>query len=122
MLCFVFFNKFQFRDGLRSKYDKEVKQAEEEFDSQFKGFEKQHAEYIKHTEKVLAEEKKKIAEKEAEYKKWEERMTKLREKDAAEMRRNQEGLEKYKKQLNLRAQCNSQGQNTNFGPMGKPVS
>ena len=49
-------------------------------------------------------------------------MAKLREKDEAEMRRNQEGLEKYKKQLNLRAQCNSQGQNTNFGPMGKKVS
>ena len=49
-------------------------------------------------------------------------MVKMREKDEAEMKRNQEGLEKYKKQLNLRAQCNSQGQNTNFGPMGKKVN
>lgn len=48
-------------------------------------------------------------------------MEKLKEKDQLELKKNQEGLEKYKQQLNLRAQCNSQGQNTNFGPMGKPV-
>ena len=42
-------------------------------------------------------------EKENEYKKWENKMAKLREKDEAEMRRNQEGLEKYKKQLSLTA-------------------
>ena len=112
----------QFRDELRNKYSKEVTQAEDEFDSQFKGFEKQHAEYIKHTEKILAEEKQRSTDKEKEYSAWETKMAKLREKDEAEMKRNQEGLEKYKKQLNLRAQCNSQGQNTNFGPMGKQVS
>merc|ERR1711990_1256351 len=39
----------QFRDNLRSKYSKEVKQAEDEFDSQFKNYEQQHAEYVQHT-------------------------------------------------------------------------
>jgi len=97
-----------------------VKTAEDEFDSQFKSYENQHAEYVKHTEKVMKEENERIREKEREYEKWEEKLEKLKERENDEIKKNQEGLEKYKKQLSQRQQCNSQGQNTNFGPLGKP--
>ena len=39
----------QFRDDLRERYKEEVKRAEDEFDGQFKDYEKQHTEYITHT-------------------------------------------------------------------------
>ena len=99
-----------------------MKTAEDEFDSQFKSYENQHAEYVKHTEKVMKEENERIREKEREYEKWEEKLEKLKERENDEIKKNQEGLEKYKKQLSQRQQCNSQGQNTNFGPLGKPVN
>ena len=99
-----------------------MKTAEDEFDTQFKSYENQHAEYVKHTEKVLKEENERIREKEREYEKWEEKLEKLKERENDEIKKNQEGLEKYKKQLSQRQHCNSQGQNTNFGPLGKPVN
>lgn len=39
----------QFRDDLRERYKDEVKKAEDEFDGQFRDYEKQHTEYVAHT-------------------------------------------------------------------------
>merc|ERR1719436_2333594 len=46
-------------------------------------------------------------------------MEKKRNDEREQMKRNQEGLENYKKELSARAELNMQGQNTNFGPLGK---
>lgn len=109
----------QFRDDLRDRYKDEVKKAEDEFDGQFRDYEKQHNEYVAHTEEVLKDLEKNIKEKEKELKEWETKMEKKRKEEMDQMKRNQEGLENYKKELSARAELNMQGQNTNFGPMGK---
>ena len=69
----------------------------------------------------MKEEAAKIKAKEQEYEKWEQRMEKIREREKHMLKKNQEGLERYRKQMDQRARVNSHGQNTNFGPMGKPV-
>lgn len=109
----------QFRDDLRDRFSEEVKKAEDEFDSQFKDFEKQHGEYVSHTEEVIKELEKNIRKKEILVKDWEKKMEKKKEEEQEMIKKNKEGLENYKKELSARAQLNTHGQNTNFGPMGK---
>jgi len=43
----------QFRDDLRDRYKDEVKKAEDEFDGQFRDYEKQHNEYVAHTGEII---------------------------------------------------------------------
>lgn len=70
---------------------------------------------------VLTDLEKGIKSKENELNEWEVKMEKKRKEEHEQMKRNQEGLENYKKELSARAELNMQGQNTNFGPLGKKV-
>ena len=70
---------------------------------------------------MLKDLEKGLKNKEKELKEWEAKMEKKRKADEEQMKRNQEGLENYKKELSARAELNMQGQNTNFGPLGKKV-
>lgn len=111
----------QFRDALRDRYRSEVKQAEEEFDSQFKSYESQHGDYVKHADGVLKDLMAQIDEKKRAMDEWEKRAEQRRQNAMEAAKRNKEGLENFQKQLSERQQLNMQGQNTNFGPLGKPV-
>ncbi|CBY20199.1 unnamed protein product [Oikopleura dioica] len=110
----------QFRDALRERYKSEVKQAEEEFDSQFKSYESQHGDYVKHADGVLKDLMANIETKKKAMIDWEERAEQRRQNAMEAAKRNKEGLENFQKQLSERQQLNMQGQNTNFGPLGKP--
>ena len=111
----------QFRDALRDRYRSEVKQAEEEFDSQFKSYESQHGDYVKHADGVLKDLMANIESKKNAMIDWEKRAEQRRQNAMEAAKRNKEGLENFQKQLSERQQLNMQGQNTNFGPLGKPV-
>ena len=111
----------QFRDALRERYKSEVKQAEEEFDSQFKSYESQHGDYVKHADGVLKDLMANIEAKKKAMIDWEKRAEQRRQNAMEAAKRNKEGLENFQKQLSERQQLNMQGQNTNFGPLGKPV-
>ena len=111
----------QFRDALRERYKSEVKRAEEEFDSQFKSYESQHGDYVKHADGVLKDLMAKIEEKREAMIQWEKRAEQRRQNAMEAAKRNKEGLENFQKRLSERQQLNMQGQNTNFGPFGKPV-
>jgi hypothetical protein len=54
-----------------------------------------------------------------ELEKWEGVLEIRRQAEQDVAKRNQEGLANYKKELSARAELNLQGQNTNFGPLGK---
>jgi hypothetical protein len=110
----------QFRDALRDRYKSEVKRAEEEFVSQFKSYESQHSDYVKHADGVLKDLMENIESKKKAMIDWEKRAEQRRQNAMEAAKRNKEGLENFQKQLSERQQLNMQGQNTNFGPLGKP--